>query len=149
MPHEQHKKHSQQKYKQHLYLVLVVGTPGLEHGLVGTATAGNDTNGGAASRQQGLLGAGRQTHAGLADLGHVSHNGDVVAGGAAEFATVSGALLAVAHDGTFGHGAEGQGVANLELGLLAAVEELAGVHALSGDEVSLHGLEPEQGCGVV
>mmetsp|Transcript_21967 Transcript_21967/g.47881 ORF Transcript_21967/g.47881 Transcript_21967/m.47881 type:complete len:172 (-) Transcript_21967:235-750(-) len=42
--------------------------------------------------------------------------------------------LDVADDGTLGDGAEGKDVAYVESGLLTAVDELAGVHALGGDE---------------
>lgn len=61
-------------------------------------------------------------------------NGGVVARRSCDLAAVSGLLLDVAHDGTFGHESQGQNVANGELRLLSAVHELAGVHALDGDE---------------
>ena len=44
-------------------------------------------------------------------------------------------------DGTLGHGADGEDVANHELSLLAAVEELTGVGALGRDEELLVVLE--------
>lgn len=81
-----------------------------------------------------LLGTGGELDAGLALIGVVTDNGDVVAGGAAEGATVADLGLDVGDDGTLRHGAEGENVADGQGGLLAGVNELAGVHALVGDE---------------
>ena len=50
----------------------------------------------------------------------------------------------IANDGTFGDGSEGKDIADHEIGLLAAEDELAGVHALGGDEELLLVLEPER-----
>ena len=50
-------------------------------------------------------------------------------------------LLHVADDGTLGHGADGEDVANHELSFLAAVEKLTGVGALGRDEELLVVLE--------
>lgn len=88
-----------------------------------------------------LLGTGRKLDAGLALVGVVADDGDVVARGSAKGATVTNLLLHVRHDGTFRHGAEGQDVADRESGLLAGVDELASVHAFVGDESLLHLLE--------
>ena len=54
--------------------------------------------------------------------------------GPGEPAAVAGLLLQVADDGTLGHAADGQHVADLEGGLDAAVDEHAGVHALDGQQ---------------
>lgn len=81
-----------------------------------------------------LLGTGGQLDAGLALIRVVANDGDVVARGAAQGATVANPLLHVGDDGTLGHGAEGQDVADCQGSLLADVDELAGVHALVGDE---------------
>lgn len=64
----------------------------------------------------------------------MADNDGVVAGGASEDATVADVVLDVADDGTFGDGSEGEDVSDHEVGLLAAVDELPGVHALGGDE---------------
>lgn len=113
---------------------LVLGTRSLEQGLVGTATTGDDTNHTTGSVLDDLLGTGRELDAGLAVLGVVADDGNVVAGGAAQSTTVTGLLLDVGDDGTLGHGGEGQNVADGQGGVLTGVDELAGVHALVGDE---------------
>ena len=48
--------------------------------------------------------------------------------------TVTHMVLNVAHNGTLGDGSKRQYIANNEIGLLATIDELAGVHALGGDE---------------
>ena len=113
---------------------LMLGTRGLEEGLVGTATAGDDADHATGVAVDDLLGAGGELDTGLALVGVVADDGDVVAGGAAESAAVAGLLLDVGDDGTLGDGAEGEDVADGQGGLLAGVDELAGVHALIGDE---------------
>ena len=113
---------------------LMLGTRGLEEGLVGTATASDDADHATGVAVDDLLGAGGELDTGLALVGVVADDGDVVAGGAAESATVAGLLLNVGDDGTLGDGAEGKDVADGQGGLLAGVDELAGVHALIGDE---------------
>merc|ERR1719209_1677500 len=61
-----------------------------------------------------------------------------VARASGNYATViahnPGLLLQVADNGTLGHVADGHHVSDGELGFAAAVDELAGVHALSGDQ---------------
>ena len=64
----------------------------------------------------------------------MADNGDVVAGGAAESTAVAGLLLDVGDDGTFGDRGEGKDVADGQGRVLAGVDELAGVHALVGNE---------------
>lgn len=71
----------------------------------------------------------------------MADDGDVVAGGAAEGATVADLLLDVGDDGTFGHGREGEDVSDGQGGVLAGIDELAGVHALVGNEGLLDLLE--------
>ena len=113
---------------------LMLGTRGLEEGLVGTATASDDADHATGVAVDDLLGAGGELDTGLALVGVVADDGDVVAGGAAESAAVAGLLLDVGDDGTLGDGAEREDVADGQGGLLAGVDELAGVHALVGDE---------------
>jgi hypothetical protein len=81
-----------------------------------------------------LLGTGGELDAGLALIRVVADNGDVVAGGTAESATVTNLLLDVGDDGTLGHLTEGKDVADSQGSLLSGVDELASVHALVGDE---------------
>jgi len=125
-----------------LHAVLVVGAAGLHDRLLGTASAGNDSDHTTAAVGDHLAGARGELDAGLALLGEVGDDGGVVARGLGELGPVAGALLNIAHDGTLGHGAEGQHVADIELGLLATVDKLASVHALSTDEELLAHLEP-------
>ena len=57
--------------------------------------------------------------------------------------TVTHMVLNVAHNGTLGDGSKRQYIANNEIGLLAIVDELVGVHALDGDEQLFLMLVPE------
>ena len=81
-----------------------------------------------------LLGAGGELDAGLALIGVVANDGDVVARGTAEGATVADLLLDVGDDGTLRHLTDGKDVADSERSLLTGVDELASVHALVGNE---------------
>jgi len=58
----------------------------------------------------------------------------IVSGGSGQLAPVTRLLFQTAHDSALGHGAHREHIAYVELGLLAAVHELAGVDALGGDE---------------
>merc|ERR1711939_1219820 len=109
-------------------------TTGLEHGLVDTATTGNDADRGAVLRQERLLGARGETDAGAAGVDVVADDGCVVARGACERATVARLLLDVADDRTLRHLREREDVADDERGLLAAEDERAGGHALGRDK---------------
>lgn len=113
---------------------LVLGTGSLEQRLVGTATTGNDTNHTTGGVLDDLLGTGGELDTGLALLGVVANDGNVVTGGTAKSTTVTGLLLDVGDDGTLGQRAEGKNVADGELSVLTGVDELAGVHALVGNE---------------
>ena len=64
----------------------------------------------------------------------MTDNSGVVARSASDRTTVASLLLYVADDGTFGHTREWKHVANGKLSLLAAVDESAGMQALSRDE---------------
>jgi len=114
--------------------VLVVSTASLEEGLIGTSTAGDDADLGTDVGLDGLLAAGGETKAGGALVVIVGDNDGEAAGATGEGTTVTNVGLNVADDGTLGDGGEGKDVAALKGGLLAAVDELAGVHALSGDK---------------
>jgi hypothetical protein len=70
------------------------------------------------------------------------HDG-VVPRGPGEDTAVTDVVLDVAYDGTLGDTAERQDVADGERGAAAAVDELASVHALGGDEELLLVLVPE------
>lgn len=81
-----------------------------------------------------LLGTGGKLDTGLALIGVVTNDGNVVARGTAQGATVTNLLLDVRDDGTLRHGAQRQNVADSQVGVLAGVDELASVHALVGNE---------------
>ena len=75
-------------------------------------------------------------------VGVVGNDGGVIAGSSGEFAAVSQLLLELADDGSFWHGADGHHVSDRQSRLLAAVDELPGVHTLDRDERFLSLLEP-------
>jgi len=113
---------------------LVLGTRSLQERLVGPATTGDDTDHTTRAARDDLLGAGRELDAGLALIGVMADDGDVVTRGAAESTTVTGLLLDVRDDGTLRDRGQGKDVADGQGGVLASVDELAGVHAFIGDE---------------
>lgn len=117
-----------------LRLELEEGGTGLEEGLVGTTTTGDDADGGTGVTGHGLLGTGRETDTGLVLLGRVTDDGGVVARGTGKRSTVTRLLLNVANNRTLGALADREDVANVQGGLLAAVDERTGRHALGGDE---------------
>lgn len=102
--------------------------------LVCTATTGNNSNHSSDSAADDLFGATGHLDACLALLGVVSDDSNVVSRRPAERTSVADLLLHVGHNGTFGHGAEREDVADVEGSVLARVDELAGVHAFVGDE---------------
>ncbi|XP_034701010.1 uncharacterized protein LOC117926028 [Vitis riparia] len=57
--------------------------------------------------------------------------------------TVTHMVLNVAHNDILGDGSKRQNIANNEIGLLATVDELAGVHALGSDKQLFLMLVPE------
>ncbi len=99
-----------------LDLELVVSTTGLEQGLVDTTTAGDDADGGTRGRGDGLLGTRGQTDTRGSCRSSRGRDGGVVARGTGERCetTVTGLLLDVADNGTFGERREGEDVGNVE-----------------------------------
>lgn len=117
-----------------LHPVLVVGATRLQHGFLSAAAAGHLADGGTAVAADDLLAARGELDAGDAGIRVVGDDDSVVAGAAGEGSTVPGLLLNVADDGTLGHLADGAHVSNVQGGLLAAVDVLASVQALGGNE---------------
>merc|ERR1719468_863191 len=117
-----------------LHFVFVVSTTSLQDGLVNTSTTGDQTDHGSVGGGDDLLGAGGQLDPGPVGVGVVGNHGGVVATGPGELPTVSGLLLEVADDCSLGHVANGHHVTDCQLGLLATVHELSGVHTFGGDE---------------
>lgn len=117
-----------------LGLVLVVGATGLEEGLLGTTTTGDQTDHGAAVGSDDLLLTRGELEDGAVHIGVVSDDGGVLSGGACERSAVSRALLYVAHYGTFGQQTDGQDVSDGQLRAATGIDELSGEHTLGGDE---------------
>jgi hypothetical protein len=113
---------------------------GLQQGLVDTSTSSDDSDGSTGQRRDGLLGTGRQPDSGLLVLDRVSDDGSVVTRSSGERTSVPGLLLDVADDGTFGALSDGEDVADVQGGLLSAVDERTGRETLGGDESLLSDL---------
>lgn len=113
---------------------LVVSTTSLQERLVNATTAGDNADGGTGLARNGLLGTRWETDTAGVALGIVTDDGGVVARGTGERTTVTGLLLDVAHDGTLRELRDGENVANVQDGALAAVDKLAGGETLSCDE---------------
>ena len=64
----------------------------------------------------------------------MSNDGDVVSARPAQRTTIASLLLYIGDDSSFRDLADREDVADGERGVLAGVDELAGVHALVGDE---------------
>ena len=106
----------------------------LKERLVCSTATSDDTDHTTDAGLDDLLGARGELDTGLALVGVVANNGNVVTGGTAKSTTVTHLLLDVGDNGTLGAGSEREDVANGEGSVLAGVDELAGVHALVGDE---------------
>lgn len=102
--------------------------------LVGSSTSSNDTNHSSCAALDHLLGTGWELDSSLALIRVVANDGHVVARCASKSTTVSRLLLNVRNNSSFRDGAEGEDVSDGEVGVLAGVDELAGVHALVGNE---------------
>ena len=106
----------------------------LKQRLVCSTTTSDDTDHTTDAGLDDLLGARGELDTGLALVGVVANDGNVVTGGTAKSTAVAHLLLDVGDNGTLGAGSEREDVANGEGSVLAGVDELAGVHALVGDE---------------
>mmetsp|Transcript_1290 Transcript_1290/g.3303 ORF Transcript_1290/g.3303 Transcript_1290/m.3303 type:complete len:229 (+) Transcript_1290:285-971(+) len=126
-----------------LDLVLVVGGSGLEERLLGTASSGDLPDHGSAGRGDQLLAAAWELDSGEPGVGVVRHDEPVGARGSSDGRPVSGVPLDVADDGSLGHAADGEHVADVERGLLSGVDELALVESLGGDDELLLVLVPD------
>lgn len=67
-------------------------------------------------------------------------DGSIITRSSGNTAAVSGLFFQAGHNGTLGHLTDRHHVANSQLSLLAAIDELTGVHAFSGNEELLAGL---------
>lgn len=97
---------------------------GLHERLVCAAATCDDTDHTTARAGEDLLGARWELDTGLALIGVVADDGDVVAGGTTKRTTVTRLVLDVGKDGTLGDGVEGEDVADGESSVLSGVDEL-------------------------
>ena len=102
----------------------MLSTRRLHERLVCAATTSDDTDHTTARAGEDLLGTRWELDTGLALIGVVADDGNVVTGGTAERTTVTVLVLDVGQDGTLGDGVEGQDVADGESGVLSGVDEL-------------------------
>ena len=102
----------------------MLSTRRLHERLVCAATTGDDTDHTTACAGKNLLGARWELDTGLALIGVVADDGNVVTGGTAERTTVTVLVFDVGEDGTFGDGVEREDVADGERGILSGVDEL-------------------------
>ena len=99
----------------------------LHERLVCAATSGNNTDHTTARAGENLLGTRWELDTSLALIRVVADDGNVVTRGTAERTTVTGLVLDVGENGTFGDGVEGKDVADGESGVLSGVDELRNV----------------------
>jgi len=102
--------------------------------LVGSSTTSDNSNHSTSGRWEDLLGAGWELDAGLAFVGVVTDDGDVVSRGTAESTSITGSLFNVGHNSSFGTGGEWEDVSDVEGRFLSGIDELTRVHAFIGDE---------------
>jgi hypothetical protein len=115
--------------------ILVVGTSGLEQGLVGTTSTGNNTNLGTHGRRNRFLSTRRKTQTGCSLFFIVSDNNSKGARASSKGTTVATLGFNVADNGTFGDSVQGQDVTDGQGSLLSAVNKLSRVHAFGTQEV--------------
>jgi hypothetical protein len=124
-----------------LNAVLVVSTSGLQDGLLGSSSSGDDSDHTTAAGRNNLARSRGELDAGLSLLRQVRDDGGVVSRSLGELGTISQSLLNIANNGTLGHGSQRQHVSDGELSLLSAVQELSSEHTLGGNEQLLAQLE--------
>jgi len=112
----------------------MLSTRRLQQRLVGSSTTCNNADHATNSALDNLLCARGELDAGLALVGVVANDGNVVSTRSAKGTSVTNLLLHVADNGTFRDGSEREDVSDGESSVLSSVDELTGVHALVGDE---------------
>jgi hypothetical protein len=115
--------------------VLVEEQTSLEDWLVITATSSDNSDSGSAAAQNCLTGSRGKSEPGLEAILGVTDNGGIGARGPREGALIAGFGLNITNGCSFGNLANGQDVTNGYGGLLATEYVLAGVSALSCQEV--------------
>ena len=99
-----------------LGMTLPPGSTGSEEGLVSTLSTGNDTDHSTAATHNSLTDTGGETDTGLGEVFVVADDNSGGTGGTGEAATVTELGLDIGDNSAFGHGGEGQDVADDELG---------------------------------
>jgi hypothetical protein len=99
-------------------VLLCLGFPegwgGLEEGLVGSLTTGNDANHGSAATHDGLSDTWGESDSGLVAIFGVTDDDGRAAWGASETSTITQLSFDVRDNGAFGHGADWKNVSNGE-----------------------------------
>merc|ERR550537_1174129 len=140
MLHRVHRHTTDLRPRVALDAVLVVVVAGLQHRLVHAAATGDNANNRAARRRDRLAGAAREADTRLVAILGVTDDDARRARGAGDRAAVTGLLLEGGDDRTLRKAANRHAVAHGQLRVPAAVDELARVDALDGDEELLRQL---------
>jgi len=113
--------------------VLVIRTSSLQEGLVQTPSTGNHADLGTDIGWDRLLSTGWEAEACGALVLVMGDDDSEAARSAGEGPPITDPSLDIAYNGTLGNLAQGQDVANVQSGLLTAVDKHAGVHAFGGN----------------
>jgi len=114
--------------------ILVVGTSGLQQGLVGTTSSGNNSDLGTDVGRDGLLTSGWKSKFGGSLVFVVGDNDGVGTGATGESTAISTLGFDVANNGSLRDRSQRQDVTAGKTGLLSAVDELSTVHTFGTEE---------------
>jgi len=112
----------------------------LQDGLFVTTSAADNADHGASVSIDGLTNTGGQFYSGGLSVLALTDNGGVGSRRSGELAGVSLLGFDVADQSTFGNAADGQDIADGELGLGSAIDILSSVHSFGGEVKLLDGL---------
>ena len=117
-----------------LHSEFVVCVTSLEKWLLSPTSTGTLPNHSSATTWNNLLCTRWKLDSGGVVIGVVTDDDSVVTGSSGEDTAISDVVLDVADDGSFRDGSDREDVADHECSFLTAVDELASVHALGGNE---------------
>jgi len=117
-----------------LHGVLVIRSSGLQQGLVGTTTSGDDSDLRTDAGRNGLLSSGWKSKLSSSLLFIVCDNNGIGTGGTSESTSVTTLGFDIADNGSLRHRTQGQDVTASKTGLLSAVDELTAVHTFGTEE---------------
>mmetsp|Transcript_44137 Transcript_44137/g.65458 ORF Transcript_44137/g.65458 Transcript_44137/m.65458 type:complete len:304 (+) Transcript_44137:59-970(+) len=109
--------------------ILVIGTSSLQEGLVGTTTAGNDTNLSTSCTGNRLLSSRRKTQTSRSLIFIVRHQDSKGSTGTSKGTTISRLGFNVTNNGTFWKSLERKHVANGQRCLLSTIHKLSRIHS--------------------